>query len=170
MKSSTFVYCNISCTKFYQTNLKYQYEAGRYLYQYDSCHAFKVDEYIEQNHLPRQQLTTTTEAFTNIKQGSNLFEKLQQDYKYLKYFKTDTLNLEEYLFKVKDLIIGRDLTFSTQYHKQKILDYFSKLDDNLSSLNTGDNCFLMSLIYLIARIERPPTYPPIPSCSYRTYS
>lgn len=163
---TTFIYNNLSSSKLYLTNLQYNFAAGKYHYQYNSAAAFKIDDKLKFNNLVQEKIHPSIKAFTNIKRGSNLFKRLQQEYQSLEYFKTDKLNFEQWLFKVKDAILGKDLTFSTPYHRQKILNYFS--GDNLSSLNSGDNCFLASLVYLIAAIEKPNHYPAIGSFS--TYS
>lgn len=168
MNRFTFIYNNTSCTKLYLTDLNYFCGEQKNQYEYDFAIAIKLNKYL-QTERASLEVAKSTKAFTNISKGSNLFNYLRKDYQYLKYFNSNDLNLEKYLFRVKDLIIGRDLTFSSPYYQKKILTYFDKINDDLTSLNSGDNCFLLSLIYLVASIEQTKKVSAIGSYSFYSF-
>ena len=167
MKPYIFIYSNLSTSKLYSINLNCLRIDNKFCYEFIDSNIVNLQDYLLKN----KQITSKDNsngviAFTNIKAQSNLYRLLKNDFTLLRFFNTKDFNLEDGLFAVRDLIIGDDLKFSSAFYKKKIIDNFDRLDEGLNDITRGDNCILLSLVYLIAAINKPSSLPAIPSMSF----
>lgn len=169
LKYYTFVYSNPNSCQLYFTNLNASVNDGIANYTYLSSNVINIDKCIKTKaSLINNTKHLNTTSFTNIKRDSNLYRLLRRNFNPLQYYNPKLTDLEQGLFEVKDLIIGQNLNFSNHFYHTKILDHFNKLEDNLSNIATGDNCLLLSLVYLLEAIAKPKAFPAIGSTSFST--